>query len=679
MIRIHGSTHTAEYSAAQRLRDLIGAWDPNAKLNGHKKVEILVGERLAGVPPVEVDLILILWKEGSATFPIVDSPKGRAVLESLVLTIEVKDVDERRVRFRGTNVEISYDGRWEDATAQIHKQPHALKRHLRDRGVTCDPFVSGLGWLRGVPHEAVPSTCTQALGGDSTFEHFLTAAFLEGTPVESTAKGPAVRSIAGDVPTNAARVAEVFTRTIRPSNLDRRRVEAISRKWLDDQKYAAELGKRMLLIKGAAGTGKTIALLRIARDLIMSRSAKILFLTYNNALLSDLRRMIGHNPDLFGVASNKAQFTLKTVDSFIRRLGTALECDAVKLHGLDYAAKHSAIKQELLVLLEGNCQEYVREIRLRDPETFDHDFVLVDEGQDWPVDECVILRKLIGYERMIVATSPSQVQRGARPTDWTSGLPGESHHRVSLKKVRRLSDGLFRFSQDFLKASGGDQVEEVSSDSEITGGQVHIVTGDYFSKPALHNTLIAQLLEDENAPVDMLFVVPPGDGARGEDGQYGSFAARELAGLGHEVWDGTRQDTKRVAPTSVEQIRVVNYRSVRGLEGWTVVLLGLDRYYAWLLEHPEGVPEQADVFADPLALARFAAAQQLAIPMTRAVKNLVIEVRDETSPVATWLKALHQKHHELSTWHTGELYSAPSYRAPPSIPVRRVAEGPSKT
>lgn len=678
MIRIYGSTDTSEYKAAERLRELVLAWDPEAHRNGSKHVVLLVGERVSGTPPVEVDLILIMWCEGKAKFPLVDAPSGRACVESLVLTIEVKDVDERRLQFRGSNVQIRYDGHWEEIGAQLHKQPHALKRHLNQRQIATDPFVSSVGWLRGIGRESIPHACTQYVGSNATFEDFVQVALLEGTKVEQTTEGARVRAIEGDVAKQADGIVRLFTAIVRPSRLDRRRVEAISKRWLDDQKYAAKLGSIMLIIQGAAGTGKTIALLRIARDLILERNAKVLFLTYNHALLSDLRRMIGHNPDLFGMASGADNFTLKTVDSFIHRLGAALQCDAMALKGTNYETKHQAIKSELLTLLEGDCAEYVAEIRAADPATFSYDFFLVDEGQDWPQDECTILRRLVGFERLLVATSPSQIQRGVRPTDWTSGLPSGSYHPVTLKKVRRLSEGLFRFSVDFLRTSGGAEVDEMLPDPDIAGGQVHVVTGDYFSKQMLHDELLSQLSEDDNAPIDMLFVVPPGDGAVGGDGQYGSFAARSLSAWGHDVWDGTRRDVKRTTPESVDQIRIVNYRSVRGLEGWTVVLLGFDRYYEWLLDHPAGEPEQKDLLADPTRLATYAAAQQLAIPMTRAVKNLIVEVRGNASPVMTWLKSLHLKYPELCTWHIAETFTEPRYlrNAPPG--VRRVAEPPRR-
>lgn len=657
MIRIHGSPSTAEYSAAERLCDRIKEWDPDAHTNGIKRVEILVGEKLPGAPPVEVDLILLMWRVGKAKFPLVESQKGNAILESLILTIEVKDVDDSRIRFRGANAQVMYDGSWDEITPQLHKQPHALKRYLRTRGRGCAPYVAAVGWLSSLRQDSIPYVCTQCVGGNAAFGDLLRVAILEGTPVEKGIEGWMIRSMPGDAAREMADLADLFVGEVRPSRLDRRRVEAISKKWLDGQQYAADLGKKMLLIRGAAGTGKTIALLRMARDLIRNRDARIVFLTYNNALITELRRLIGHNPDLFGISNGGDRVTFITVDTFIRRLGDALACDSVRATYASYPEKHSAIKNELLTLLEGDSQPYVDEIRLSEPTLFASDFVMVDEGQDWPHDECLILRKLVGYQRLVVATSPSQLQRGTHPTDWTAGLGRASYNLTTFKKVRRLSEGLFRFARAFLKASGGDDDEEVSPDPDVTGGDIHIVAGDYFSQRALHDQLLVGLKEDENAPIDMLFVVPPGDGGAGKHGKHESFAARSLTEWGHEVWDGTRSDVKRSAPDSVEQVRVINYRSVRGLEGWTVALLGFDKYYEWLLQHPEGVPVQKDLLADPAVLAKYAAAQQLAIPMTRAVKNLVIEVRDEASPVAQWLKDLHKGHPELCTWHMAEAYS----------------------
>ncbi|MBK8873704.1 MAG: PhoH family protein [Bacteroidetes bacterium] len=67
-------------------------------------------------------------------------------------------------------------------------------------------------------------------------------------------------------------------------------MEHITSKLLDQQQYAKAIGEKLIVISGRAGTGKTIKLLRIACDLAQNKGARSLILTYNHALVSDIKR-----------------------------------------------------------------------------------------------------------------------------------------------------------------------------------------------------------------------------------------------------------------------------------------------------------------------------------------------------------------------------------------------------
>ena len=68
----------------------------------------------------------------------------------------------------------------------------------------------------------------------------------------------------------------------------------------------------------------------------------------------------------------------------------------------------------------------------------------------------------------------------------------------------------------------------------------------------------------------------------------------------------------------------MKYHSCRGLEGWTVVCLGLDKFYEDRLE--KGLKTESRVLESPQEHAlRYAAAWAL-IPLTRAIHHLVIQL-----------------------------------------------------
>ena len=103
-------------------------------------------------------------------------------------------------------------------------------------------------------------------------------------------------------------------------------------------------------------------------------------------------------------------------------------------------------------------------------------------------------------------------------------------------------------------------------------------------------------------------------------------------------------------PTELEQIRIVQYDSCRGLEGWAVVNYALDRFFQYKLDSTDVVVEQEDIFQDEDTLKLMLAKQWLMIPLTRAIDTLVLHVEDEDSYVGRALRSMEGK--DNITWNT---------------------------
>ena len=69
-------------------------------------------------------------------------------------------------------------------------------------------------------------------------------------------------------------------------------MEKITKRLIKDQKYGDSIGKKLLVIAGRAGTGKTVKLLRFSYDLARNHGKRCLILTYNLALVSDIKRLL---------------------------------------------------------------------------------------------------------------------------------------------------------------------------------------------------------------------------------------------------------------------------------------------------------------------------------------------------------------------------------------------------
>ncbi len=187
---------------------------------------------------------------------------------------------------------------------------------------------------------------------------------------------------------------------------------------------------------------------------------------------------------------------------------------------------------------------------------------------------------------------------------------------------------------------------DVIDNDEYTGGKVIIFEGDYSKE--FHNKLIKQNKDDKNENLDMLFCVPP---------QYGitdtghSKLADALKKWGYSVWDGVREDVrKETYPTSIDQFRIVQYSSCRGLEGWICVNIAFDNFY----EHKLNVyktPKDGQLdFKLPEDRRKESGGRWLLIPLTRAIDTLVLQIENPNSHISKILMEIHDSNPEYIEW-----------------------------
>jgi hypothetical protein len=265
----------------------------------------------------------------------------------------------------------------------------------------------------------------------------------------------------------------------------------------------------------------------------------------------------------------------------------------------------------------------IRAVIEASPHLLGWDYALVDEGQDWPQDERDLLVRIFGPERIVVADGFDQLVRSARATNWKGTLDRDRVRFVELMRCLRMKSGLARFASTVV-ANLGLGYDSWEPHPDISGGRVVIVDGPFLADRALLDSLVASNAEAGNAPVDMLFCVPPAYVAQAASaGRRRSQAAAVFEAWGHEVWDGVDGAVRAEFATSNDQLRIVPYDSCRGLEGWTVVNLALDRFY----EHKLALSASEDPMMD--------AARWLMIPLSRAIDTLVIQFDQPSSALRT--------------------------------------------
>jgi hypothetical protein len=150
----------------------------------------------------------------------------------------------------------------------------------------------------------------------------------------------------------------------------------------------------------------------------------------------------------------------------------------------------------------------------------------------------------------------------------------------------------------------------------------------------LHQQVLRDAIKDGNMPVDLLHCVPPSTVRRLEDGRARSDLAASFESQSWEHWDAVDHATRRSFPRSASSLRIVQYESCRGLEGWITVLDGLDEF--WELKRASALTDDEALrgIADPEAHARAVAWRWCMIPLTRPIDTLVITLRSKDSELA---------------------------------------------
>lgn len=98
-------------------------------------------------------------------------------------------------------------------------------------------------------------------------------------------------------------------------------------------------------------------------------------------------------------------------------------------------------------------------------------------------------------------------------------------------------------------------------------------------------------------------------------------------------------------------LRIVQYDSCRGLEGWTVINYAFDDFYDYKYEQWLAAPQDlGGLFDTKEELAAALAAQWAMIPLTRAMDTLVISISGHPSVVKDALMDVQKRRSDFIEW-----------------------------
>ncbi|MGY2843416.1 hypothetical protein ACVIWU_006707 [Bradyrhizobium sp. USDA 4509] len=346
-------------------------------------------------------------------------------------------------------------------------------------------------------------------------------------------------------------------------------------------------------------------------------------MTYNHALASDVRRLLAlmnvpSSPEDGGIA---VRTVMSFVTSWLARLGLLDETS-------DWleSVYETQCGDALDMIRCGALRSDIEAIKQEDPANFAFDYVVADEAQDWPLPELELLKALYGPERLCLADGVDQLVRGGA-SNWEVGVPETRRMTVPLKHCLRMKANLTVFANALAEQVGVNW--RVEPNRLTGGGRIILVAGSIRRRRALVEELLQDARQAGNEAIDLLFCVPPTDVARDNEGQRFSQLAMTLQEWSYETWDGTGDRCRRDFPRGGSVLRVVQYASCRGLEGWTVVLEGFDTFWQSARDHAWRI-EDAECNERHLEKSK-AAWRQCLIPPSRAIDTLIISIEDPQS------------------------------------------------
>lgn len=656
MITLTGVEGSAEFEVAKLIKSAFEAYWPGLTDSpaSDEGLQIAANVKVAGYETNDIDVVICgrfrAGRKFIAARSINDGDGGNCsaapiAVYNLAAAVEVKSHSHDRIRFDGDTVHVQYTrngvSSWHDATGQNEKQLYTLQKYFDAQHVS--GWIYRLIILDSLTGRQVPAG---VLSRDFSAAGLLTE-IASISPPRRNKSGLYLRTFSKDGDAQRALTAPIFRQTI-PTNLDRKKMDRIARKRASSAAWYESLGKEMLIFRGRGGAGKTVLLLQLAHQVFQECGSRSLLLTYNHALAADIRRSMSlmnvqSSPDDGGIA---VQTVMSLVMSWLNKLGVLSQDE--DHDSIEFDRYPALCKQALELFEEGAVTEAdVDAAKGANRERLDFDYVLIDEGQDWPQEEAELLSKLYPASRLVIADGFDQLIRGQR-TDWSRIVSAtEPRQVVPLRRCLRMKANLARFANAVAARAG--LFWELEPNDKAGGGRIIVLEGFYLSHEGLHEELLRSSEVAGNQPVDLLFCVPPSNlTVKGNERQ--SVFARQIEEGGWDVWDGTDAVERKDFARGIKTHRIVQYDSCRGLEGWVVVAEYLDDFWSHKKTIFESDEMEPDLYSTQEELAAESAWRWCLIAMTRPIDTLVITLSDPDSVSGKLLREVSRDLPDIVEW-----------------------------
>ena len=570
-------------------------------------------------------------------------------IESFCLAIEVKSHNADAIVREGTNWLVPYKQRLHNVTEQSNQQKTSLFSFFKNQ-IGVSPYVTNVIWFTETLHSEIDELKksgnskieSNVLSGECDFKEFAQQIVLQSN-IYRRRNNIVISAIPSEYDLQRFEKAMDFFSVQKTGMgaLTRKRVEQITKKTIEGGIVHRQNGK-FSIYRGKAGTGKTVGLIQNAIEMVEEDDCRILILTYNKLLVADIRRLfaLAELPDMFDARC----VGINTLQSFFYKFANRCIYDG-KLDSLVFIENYETYMKEVLeTISDDTIQEIVVE-QCRQDFDLNWDYVFVDEAQDWTNFERDILLKVFSPEKVVIADGGQQYVRKISPCDW---MIVRERNNIKLKKCLRQKSNLIKALNKINEYFGLVENKIIGSENMV-GGRI-IVTDDESKVMGIIKMEVEKLQEAGNALYDCLCMVPSELVSK----EYGSREFKntdEFAQNGLPIWDGTNADNRASMLIPSDQIRVIQYDSSRGLEGWTCICLNLDSFIEEKMTLYTADDNRNELMLESEAELRTKyLLNWLFMPLTRAIDTVVISLKSRESEIGEILFKIAEENPDYINW-----------------------------
>lgn len=636
----------AAYMLGKSLQEELSSY-PNAK----GTIYIMTSIRIFGQKRNDIDMLIMGFVDGLTLRHIKTKNYGEVEnldIKSFICNVEIKSHTATSVKREGTNYIVSYSGVQHNASQQCNEAKYSLLGHLKDQ-LSINPFICDILWFNGLSKADLESM------RGSELDNALYCGFNFKDLINVILQQAEVRSDAGRIKLDCFHngenehkyIVDLFSAERKPLGLTKQKFELLSQKNTDVEKLLQDVGHKLTIVTGRAGTGKTVQLLQLAFLLANEDNAnRCLILTYNHALVSDIRRLIDYTPMPSRVDGRTV--SIKTIHSFFHTLMKEIGVTTNKLNpsSRTYETDYNNVLMQLYDFVVESCnKEDIDALKDMAETTIDWDYILIDEAQDISDIEKKILLKVYGANRLVVADGVDQFMRTSHRQIWESGIDKSLVWKPKAMELeRRQKANLVTFVNAFAKLTNLDW--KVLPNNDLPGGEIKIYPK--FKKP-IYDSLQKNCQKNKCENYDILILQPPSLVTTDEDGNKYFAKAQIYEKNKIPIFDGINKHNRTTYPTK-DQCRVYQYDSCRGLEGWCVVCVKFDELIQYKL-NTCNLNDDEELGLDPDIAKRRNVFLWSLMPLTRPIDTLVITLSDTESEVGKILKTLADTYPDFIEWN----------------------------